>query len=400
MPVVCLCFEVHQPRRLRRYAIFDVDRVHDYEDREANLEILNRVADRCYLPANRILSGLVRRHAGRFSIAFSISGTLLDQLGNHRSDVLDSFQELARTGAVEFLCETDCHSLAFLFSRKEFRRQVNSHKKRIQALFGQTPRTFRNTELIYNNDLARTAEKMNFRTVLAEGADRLLAGRSCNAPYRPPGCGRLKLLLRNYRFSDDIAFRFNDREWPEHPLTAAKFAGRLHRVDAAEAVISLYMDYETFGEHHPRETGIFEFLEALPGEILKHPDFCFQTPSQAAAGFEPVATLDAPDFVSWADEDRGLTAWLGNAMQNDAIRTLYKMEPQVARRNDPELQDAWRMLQVSDHFYYMCTKWLADGDVHQHFNPYPSPYDAYINYMNILDDFSRQLSRKTGAGKG
>ena len=400
MPALCLYFEVHQPRRLRRYTIFDVNRLHDYEDREANLEVLNRVADRCYLPANRVVSELIRRHAGRFRIAFSISGTLLDQLERHRTDVLDSFQELARTGAVEFLCETDCHSLAFLFSRKEFRHQVNAHKKRIQAFFGQTPRAFRNTELIYNNDLARTAEKMNIRVVLAEGADRVLAGRSCNVLYRPAGCGRLKLLLRNYRFSDDIAFRFSDRKWPEFPLTAVKYAGRLHRVDTAEAMINLFMDYETFGEHHPRNAGIFEFLEAFPGEVLKHPDFCFLTPSQAAASFEPAMTLDVPDYLSWADEDRSLTAWLGNGMQIDAIQTLYKMEPQVTRRNDPELLGAWRMLQASDHFYYMCTKWLADGDVHQYFNPYPSPHDAYINYMNILDDFSRRLSRKTSTGKG
>ena len=400
MPVVCLCFEVHQPRRLRRYAIFDVDRVHDYEDREANLEILNRVADRCYLPANRILSGLVRRHAGRFSIAFSISGTLLDQMERHRPDVLDSFRDLGRTGAVEFLCETDCHSLAFLFSRKEFRRQVNAHKKRIQTLFGQTPRTFRNTELIYSNDLARTAEKMNFRAVLAEGADRVLAGRSANVPYRPAGCVRMNVLLRNYRFSDDIAFRFQDRNGPDPPLTAEKFAGRLHRAGAAEAVFNLFLDYETFGEHHLRETGIFEFLEALPEAVLKRPDFRFLTPSQAASVPAPAATLDVPDFVSWADEDRGLTAWLGNAMQSDAIQTVYRMEPRVARRNDPEILDAWRMLQTSDHFYYMCTKWLADGDVHQYFNPYPSPHDAYINYMNILNDFSRRLNRKPAAGKG
>ena len=399
MPALCLYFQAHQPCRLRHYNIFDVNHVHAYADEAANLEILNKVADRCYLPANRTMSNLIRRQDGRFRIAFSISGILLDQLERHRPDVLDSFMGLARTGAVEFLCETYCHSLAFLFSLKEFKHQVTLHRNRIQSLFGQTPKTFRHTELIYNNSLAKVVEKMNFRTILAEGADRVLAGLSCNALYRPAGCKRLKLLLRNYRFSDDVAFRYSDRNWPEYPLTAEKFAGWLHRSNAVDEVINLFMDYETFGEHHGRDTGIFEFLEAFPAEVLKHPDFRFQTPSEAAT-LEPALSLDSPDFISWADEDRGLTAWLGNVMQTDAIRTLYKMEPHVTRRNDPQLLDTWRMLQASDHFYYMCTKWFADGDVHQYFNPYPSPYDAYINYMNILDDFSKQLNRKTPSGKG
>ena len=400
MPALCLYFQVHQPCRLRHYTIFDVNHVHAYEDGGANLEILNKVADQCYLSANRIMLNLIRQHAGQFRIAFSISGILLDQIERHRPDVLESFQALVRTGSVELLCETYYHSLAFLFSLKEFKHQVMLHKKKIQSLFGQTPKTFCHTELIYNNDLAKVVEKMNFKTILAEGADRILAGRSCHALYRPAGCSKLKLLLRDYRFSDDIAFRYSDRKWPEYPLTARKFAGWLHRTDAAETVINLFMDYETFGEHQSQETGIFEFLKAFPAEILKHPDFCFQTPSEVAATFEPSLSLDIPDFMSWADEDRDLTAWIGNGMQTDAIQTLYKMEPQVYHRNSPQLMDTWRMLQTSDHFYYMCTKWSADGDVHQYFNPYPSPYDAYINYMNILDDFSRQLHKKPSSDKG
>jgi alpha-amylase len=392
MPVVCLYFQVHQPRRLRHYTYFDIGRVHTYEDAQANRLLLDRVAEKCYLPANRILLDAIRRHDGAFRIAFSLTGVLLDQLEQDRPDVLDSFRELADTGCVEFLNETHQHSLAFLFSRREFRRQVAQHKRKIEALFGRTPTTFRHTELIYSNDLARVVEKMGYRAILAEGAERILNGRSPDRVYRPAGCRRMKLLLRNYRLSDDIAFRFSDREAPEYPLTAEKYASWIHRADD-EAVVNLFMDYETFGEHHWAESGIFSFLASLPAAILADDRFRFQTPAEAAESHDPAAALDVPDPLSWADQERDLTAWLGSAMQRDAIETLYKLEPHVRRRGGRLLQ-IWRMLQTSDHFYYMCTKWSADGDVHRYFNPYPSPYDAYINYMNILDDFSRRLSRE------
>jgi len=394
MPSVCLYFQVHQPYRLRHYSFFDVGRYHTYEDSEKNRQILNKVAEKCYLPANAMMLDLIKKYQGKFRIAFSMSGVVLDQLEEYRMDVLDSFKRLAETGCVEFLCETSCHSLAFLFSRREFREQVALHKKRVSSLFGQTPVTFRYTELIYNNELAKIIEKMGYKVIFAEGADKIMGWRSPNFVYQPAGCMKIKLLLRNYRLSDDISFRFSNPEWTEYPLQADKFAQWVHSINVAGEVINLFMDYETFGEHQWEETGIFKFFQVLPREILKHPDFRFQTPAEVARDYDPVAQLNVPDFISWADVERDLTAWLGNSMQNDALHSLYKMERKVRQSKDERLLKTWRRLQTSDHFYYMCTKWFADGDVHKYFNPYGSPYDAYINYMNILDDFSRSLSGK------
>ncbi|MBI4632987.1 MAG: polysaccharide deacetylase family protein [Deltaproteobacteria bacterium] len=388
MPSVCIYFQVHQPRRLKRYSFFNIGHDHFYEDKEKNRQILNKIAEKCYLPTNRILLDLLKEYGGTFRIAFSLTGVLLDQLEENRPDVLDSFKRLADTGCVEFLNETYYHSLAFLFSPREFREQIALHKKRIQDLFGQTPVTFRNTELIYNNDLAKAVEKMGYKTILTEGADKILGWRSPNFVYQPAGCTKIKLLLKNYRLSDDVAFRFSDARWSEHPLMADKFAHWIHNINAAGEVINLFMDYETFGEHQWQETGIFEFLKLFPREITRHPDFIFQTPSEVAKRYDPVAQLDIPDFISWADVERDLTAWLGNAMQKDAIRSLYGMEKIVRRFKNDKLLDTWRLLQTSDHFYYMCTKWFSDGDVHKYFNPFESPYDAYISYMNVLDDFS------------
>jgi alpha-amylase len=392
MPSVCLYFQVHQPRRLRRYSYFDIGRDHDYVDEEKNRLILDKVAEKCYLPANECIRRLIRRYEGRFRLAFSLTGVLMEQLQAYRPDVLESFKDLAGSGCVEFLGETYDHSLAFLFSRDEFRDQVYLHRRKIGDLFGRRPETFRHTELIYNNQLAAEVERLGYTAVLAEGAEQILGDGSPNAVYRPAGCERLRLLLRNYRLSDDVSFRFSRRDWPGYPLTAEKFAHWVHRIEGRDAVVNLFMDYETIGEHQWRDTGIFEFFEQLPGEIFRHPDFVFMTPAEAAGRLAPAGGLDVPDMVSWADTERNLTAWLGNALQKDAIGALYAMEEAVRRRDDEAMTETWRMLQTSDHFYYMCTKWFADGDVHKYFNPYASPYDAYINYMNILDDFSRQVT--------
>jgi alpha-amylase len=393
MPSVCLYFQVHQPCRLRRYSFFDVGSLHDYEDETENRRILDRVAEKCYLPAGALLLRLIEKYGGAFRVAFSLSGVVLDQLERNRPDVLGSFQRLAATGCVEFLNETDSHSLAFLFSQREFQAQVLLHRERIRSLFGQESRTFRHTELIYSDTLAAVMEKMGYRTILAEGTEKILGRRSPNLVYRPVGCKKLKLLLRNYRLSDDVAFRFSDRNWAEYPLTAAKYAHWLHRIRREEAVVNLFMDYETFGEHQWQETGIFDFLGALPGEILRHPDFRFQTPGEAAAAHEATQVIACPDFISW---ERDTTAWLGNAMQQDAAGKLYALEAALRSRKDEGLLRIWRMLQTSDHLYYMCTKWFSDGDVHRYFNPYESPYEAYINYMNIIDDLSRQVRTTKG----
>jgi alpha-amylase len=404
MTAICLYFQVHQPCRLKRYTAFDIGRDHDYEDRGENRRLLEKVAERCYLPANALLSNLIRKHEGRFRVAFSVSGVLLDQLTTYRPDVLESFQRLAETGCVEFLNETYYHSLSFLFSKDEFRAQVGRHRRKIKELFGQDGKTFRFTELIYNNDLAREAENLGYEAILAEGAEALLGDRSPNRVYRASqdssgdggggGHGRIKVLLRNYRLSDDISFRFSNRDWQEYPLTAGKYAHWIHSENGAGTVINLFMDYETFGEHQWAETGIFPFLEKLPGVILKHRDFTFATPAEIAETVESVDDIDAPELSSWADTERDLTAWLGNAMQQDAAGTLYGLEAAVKECKDADLLESWRKLQTSDHFYYMCTKWFADGDVHKYFNPYPSPYDAYINYMNILDDLSKQVKKE------
>jgi alpha-amylase len=396
MPSVCLYFQVHQPCRLRRYSFFDVGHNHNYEDETENRRILDRVARKCYLPTNALLLKLIEEHEGKFRIAFSLSGVVLDQIERRRPDVLESFQRLAATGCVEFLNETDSHSLAFLFSPREFKAQVLLHRERVRALFDQDSRTFRHTELIYSNDLAKAVEKLGYAVILAEGTEKILDRRSPNQVYRPAGCGKLKLLLRNYRLSDDVAFRFSDRNWAEYPITAAKYAHWIHRIRGEESVINLFMDYETFGEHQWEETRIFEFLSALPREILRHPEFRFRTPAEAAAAHHPASEIDCPGFISWADEERDTTAWLGNAMQQDAAHTLYGMESAIHRRKDKDLLKTWRMLQTSDHFYYMCTKWFSNGDVHRYFNPYESSYEAYINYMNILDDLSQSIKNIKG----
>ena len=388
---ICFYFQVHQPYRLRHYTFFDIGEQTRYEDNEANSTIMVKVATKCYLPMNKLLLDLVKRYNGRFKIAFSFSGTVLDQFAAYVPEVLDSFKRLVDTECVEILSETYNHSLAFLYSKEEFREQVRLHDERIEELFGVTPKVFRNTELIYNNDIAREVEGMGFSAILAEGADNLLGWRSPNYVYRPQGCDTLKLLLKNYRLSDDIAFRFSNHDWPGFPLTADKFANWAHAVHGGGEVINLFMDYETFGEHQWESTGIFPFMEALPEALLAHPDTVFMTPSDVVGTLSPVSTLDVPNFMSWADAERDLTAWLGNDLQDDAITTLYSYEQAVKNSNDPNLLNVWRNLQTSDHFYYMCTKWSSDGDVHRYFNPYPTPYDAYINYMNVLTDLSYRV---------
>jgi alpha-amylase len=393
MPNVCLYFQIHQPRRLKRYSFFDIGRNHDYEDEDENRRILNRVAEKCYLPAGELLLSLIAEYGEAFRIAFSLSGAVMDQLEHFRPDVLALFQRLARTGSVEFLNETDAHSLSFLYSPVEFREQVLKHRERTHRLFGQAGRTFRNTELIYNNALAALVEKMGYEAILAEGTEKILDQRSPNLVYQPAGCQAIRLLLRNYRLSDDVAFRFSDRNWKEHPLTADKYAGWISRIGGKDAVVNIFMDFETFGEHQWAETGIFDFLKAFPGELLRNTDSRFQTPAEAAASHQPAGLIDCPNLISWADEERDATAWLGNPMQQDAAKTIYLLETALRTRGDKSLLQQWRMLQTSDHFYYMCTKWSADGDVHRYFNPYESPYAAYINYMNIVEDLSRQTAK-------
>ncbi|MGI6075630.1 MAG: glycoside hydrolase family 57 protein [Pyramidobacter sp.] len=398
MPSVCFYFQVHQPYRLRHYSFFDIGNDHFYEDAEANRTIMEKVARKCYLPMNALLLKLIKLWDGRFKVAFSISGVALEQFAQYEPQVLDSFRRLVDTGCVEMLSETYAHSLASLYDAREFEAQVKLHDRMIEDSFGVAPQVFRNTELIYRNDIAAAVEKMGYKAMITEGADHILGWRSPNFVYQPSNCTRLRLLLKNYRLSDDIAFRFSNRGWKEWPLTVEKYAQWLHAVNGSGELINLFMDYETFGEHQWAETGIFQFMEALPGALLADPDFDFVTPSEAAARYQPIAKIDVPNAISWADVERDLTAWIGNDMERDAIESVYALRDKVEASGDEGLMRTWRRLQTSDHFYYMCTKWFSDGDVHKYFNPYGTPYDAYINYMNVLSDFTMTLEkRETGA---
>lgn len=394
---VVLYLHVHQPYRIRHYTVFDTAVNHDYfdtdyEDRVSNQRILKKVAEKSYLPTNARLLRLLEENP-EFKLSLSLSGVVVEQLERWAPEALESFQKLCQTGRVEILAETFHHSLAFFYSRAEFEIQVDMHRRKIEEVFGQTPRVFRNTELAYNNDLARWADQAGYKAVLTEGWDPVLEWRSPNFVYRPSGTQNIRLLLKNYRLSDDIAFRFGDREWSDWPLTADKFAHWMsEEKDAAN--FNLFMDYETFGEHQWEESGVFDFLENLPKEWLKTEGHTFMTVSQAVDSFEPVGELDVPQIITWADTERDLSAWLGNAMQSSSIQGLYDLEHQIIGTGDLALIEDWRRLQTSDHFYYMCTKWFNDGDIHAYFSPYETPYEAYINFMNAYRDLRARLAEK------
>jgi alpha-amylase len=379
--------------------VFDTDQ--HYFDDIRNAEICRKVTHKCYLPAGRVLLQLIREHGGGgggggFRFAFSFSGVVLDQFEAFAPEVLDLLKELVGTGCVEVLSETYHHSLSFIYSRDEFRRQVEQHRRRVEGLFGVTPRVFRNTELIYNNDVAQVVAHMGYDAILAEGADQALGTRSPNLLYRPPSTNQIKVLVRNYRLSDDVAFRFSNRSWAQWPLTADKFAQWVEQVNGGGGKnVNLFMDFETFGEHQWAETGIFDFLRHMPGKVLASGN-TFLTPTQVmerypSEGDGAGGVIDVPNMTSWADSERDVSAWLGNAMQSNAMHELYKLEQAVKESGDARLLEDWRRLSTSDHCYYMSTKYWSDGEVHKYFNPYESPYDAYINYMNVLDNIASRV---------
>lgn len=394
MPSICFYFQVHQPFRVRNYSFFDIGSDSQYFDHKKNEEIVNKVADKCYLKTNRKMLELIARHKGKFRISYSISGTAIEQFEKYRPDVLQSFIDLANTGCVEFLSETYYHSLSFIHSRSEFKKQVEKHADMIKRYFGQEPAVFRNTELIYNNELAAFIEDMGYKGIICEGVDKLLAGRSPNFIYKPAGSSKsIKVLLKNHLLSDDIAFRFSDKGWKEFPLTAEKFSTWAHSIAGNGETINLFMDYETFGEHQWESTGIFNFLDRLPEEIFKHPDFSFKTPSETIRTYEARGVYDAHNFISWADTERDLSAWLSNSMQQEAFRKIYSLEKNVVQCKSGEITKMWELLQTSDHYYYMCTKFWNDGDVHKYFSPYDSPYDAYLYFMNAMSDLECRIKR-------
>lgn len=392
MRTICLYFQIHQPFRLKRYRFFNIGNDHYYYDDYLNESIISRVAERSFLQANKVIGQIIKEFGTQFKVAFSISGIALDQLELYAPEVIESFQKLAKTKSVEFLAETYSHSLASLKHKEEFMRQVNDHRARIKELFGQDPKVFRNTELIYSDRIGADVAEMGFQAMITEGPKHVLGWKSPNYLYCNSVNPRLKVLLRNFRISDDIAFRFSNTGWSEYPLTAEKFAGWLNKLDKKEETINLFIDYETFGEHQWMESGIFDFLKALPGQIYKRTNFTFGSPAEITGKLLPISTINVPHPISWADEERDLTAWLGNELQVDAFNRLYTLADKVSRCDDPKIQKDWRYLQASDHFYYMSTKFFTAGSTQAYFNPYETPYEAYINYMNVLSDFSIRVN--------
>lgn len=392
MKKICFYFQVHQPYRLKNYHFFDIGNSSHYFDDDKNRSVMQKVAEKCYLPMNSLLLDLILQYDKKFKVSFSISGTALDQFTQYAPEVLKSFQRLAETGCVEFLGETDAHSLSSLISPEEFNQQVKEHSKKIERFFGQEPTVFRNTELIYSDMIGVMVSNMGFKAMLAEGASHVLGWKSPNFLYCSAVRPELKLLLKNFRLSDDIAFRFSQQSWNGWPLTAEKYVDWLNALPANEEIVNLFMDYETFGEHQWKETGIFDFMRALPARVFSSSAYSFVTPSEAVEQLQPIASIGMPDVVSWADEERNLSAWLGNDIQDNAFEAIYSLEKKVKATKNPEFVKEWRYLQTSDHFYYMCTKFFADGDVHKYFNPYHSPYEAFINYMNVFSDFEARVN--------
>jgi alpha-amylase len=384
MKTICFYFQIHQPFRLKRYRFFNIGRDHYYFDDYANEDILQQIAARSYIPANRMLLDLVNHYDGKFKVSFSISGVALEQLEIYAPEVIEGFRELSKTGHVEFLTETYAHSLASLFDPEEFHNQVKLHADRIEILFGQRPTVLRNTELIYNDDIAEMVYDMGYTKMITEGAKHVLGWKSPNYVYQAASQPNLKLLLKNSRYSDDITYRFSNYNWSEYPLTAEKFISWIETTPPEEEIFNLFMNYETLGNIQLAHTGIFEYMKALPRFALdKNIGFC--TPSEAIDQHEPIGAITVPNSISWSDEERDVSAWLGNKLQKSAFKALYEIGERVRLCTDRRLKQDWLYLQSSDHFYYMSTKHFGSGQ--SQFSPYMSPYDAFNNYMNVLSDF-------------
>lgn len=392
MPSVCLYFEVHQPVRLNHFSVFNIGNTNDtystYFDHRKNRAIFEKVARKCYLPTNQLMLELIRKFDGKFRVSYSLTGTFVEYCELFMPWVLDTFQDLYNTGNVEFLDETYFHSLSGLYDElDEFEEQVKMHRQMMKRIFNYKPKVFRNTEVIYDNRIAHKVADMGYQGILTEGTEKILGWRSPNYLYKPVNTD-LKVLLRNYQLSDDVGFRFSARQWTGYPLTAEKYAQWMSRCDGD--IINLFLDYETFGEHQWTETGIFDFLEHLPNEVLKHGNLDFVTVSDAIKRYKPLGEIDAPWAISWADEDRDVSTWLGNNMQMACFNELKEIGKKLKKKGDEDLLYTWRLLQTSDHLYYVSTKGFEDGAVHAYFSPYEIPYDGFINYMNILQDLKQK----------
>ena len=382
MKTICFYFQIHQPFRLKRYRFFDIGNDHYYYDDFQNEEIIHRIAEKCYLPANRTILEMIRNSGGKFKVAFSISGVALEQMEIYAPEVIDSFKELAATGNVEFLSETYAHSLASLGDMDEFKHQIKKQEDKLQTLFGVKPTVFRNTELIYSDDISEVVYEMGYKGMLTEGAKHILGWKSPNYMYASAVQPDLHLLLKNDRFSEDLSDRFTDYSWNEYPLTADKYINWIAETPESEQVINLFMNYEVLGSLHPAESGIFEFFKALPRYAAER-GISFSTPSEIFKLMKPVDTLPVAYPISWVDEEMDCSSWLGNVLQQEAFRKICEIGARVHMCEPRRIRQDWYYLQSSDHFYYMSTKHMGKGG----FSPYDSPYEAFTNYMNVLSDF-------------
>ncbi len=394
MLAVCFYLHIHQPERIRNFSVFDIGKNQPYFDDKKNKFYLERIVRKSYLPTNKILLDLIKNSNGKFKVSFSITGILLDQLEESYPEVIESFKELVNTGSVELLSETYYHSLSYLYSKEEFKKQVDLHNKKLKKIFNYKPTIFRNTELMFNNEMAKFVQEMGYKGILTEGWDPILGWRSPNFLYRAKTADKIKLLLKNYKLSDDVAFRFSNQDWSEWPLMADKYVSWINKIHGNGEVVNLFMDYETFGEHQWECTGIFNFLKIFPLKILENLDNNFKTPSEIIKEYQPVGEIDVHNTLTWADTERDLSAWLGNKMQQSSIKNIYALEKDVLATKDKKILEDWRKLQTSDHFYYMCTKWFDDGNVHKYFNPHESPYECFISFMNIFNDLKFRIAEK------
>ena len=392
MKSICLFFQIHQPFRFRRYRFFDIGNDHYYYDDYSNETFLRKVADASYLPTNKLLLHLAEKYQGKFKVAFSITGVALDQFELYAPEVIQSFKNLANTGCVEFLSETYSHSLSSLIDNDVFEQQIKLHDQKIFNLFGQKPNVFRNTEMIYSDEIGAKVYRMGYKAILTEGARQVLGWKSPNFLYVNALNPRLKVLMRNFKLSDDITFRFSNTNWSEYPLTAEKFIGWLEKLHAKEEVINLFLNYESFGQRQPKASGIFDFIEHWIQMVVKSDRLKFITPFQVINELQPISIVSVPDPISWADEERDLTSWLGNEMQKEAFNKLYALSTQMINCKNNELIKDWNYLQESDHFYYMSTKYFLGNQGQIYMNPFDSPYEAFINYMNVLSDFSARVN--------
>lgn len=396
MRAICLYLHIHQPIRYREYSIFDVSNNSNYfncayNERESNERIFKKVADKSYRPMLNLLEKNLRRYP-TFKFSLSITGTWLEQAEAWAPELIEQIRQMVESGQVEIVGETYYHSLAYFFNLDEFNDQVDQHAKKIHDLFKVQPKVFRNTELAYNDSLAKWAEQKGYQGILAEGWDRVLGWRSPNYVYRPAGCKNIKLLLKNYRLSDDIAFRFSNHGWSEWPLTASKYQRWIEMDCLRGNLINLFMDFETFGEHQWEDTGIFDFMNSFISGWLGGYDNKFVTASEACDLTDPIADISMPETITWADTERDLSAWLSNSMQNSAMQDLYQMRQDVLSTNDNALISDWRHMTTSDHPYSMCTKYWHDGDVHAYFSAYASPYEAFMYFENVLRDIEYRIN--------